>query len=303
SRPPLARLQRQLPLFASLKDSMKRGTIRSRTISGPFEARYSPAAAAASSAAGISASRAASHPPERTELRTEPASPPDAEPPLPEFEPRCDSALFAAKAATLVAAAAAAALTAVPLPGPSPPCCDSCCCSSTAIIPPRFRYERDFARAELEVLPLRELLPPPLSSSSRLISASLTVLNVPAAASACSLISSASFTSLSKLALFLISPRSWSTRVDRSSATCSTSFSEAILALLSVDVWFRLSPSRPVSFPTSQQVSERPEIDVEVTIFELEMFLELLHPLIELHERLPHALDLVVRQRPRLHPP
>src|SRR5436190_624875 len=55
--------------------------------------------------------------------------------------------------------------------------------------------------------------------------------------------------------------------------------------------------------PALEQVSERPEVDVQVTILKLEMLLELLHTLIELHERLPHALDLLVGQRVQLHPP
>jgi hypothetical protein len=52
---------------ASLNDAMKRGMIRSRTISGAFCATNFPAALAASSAAGRSASRAASQPPAASE--------------------------------------------------------------------------------------------------------------------------------------------------------------------------------------------------------------------------------------------
>src|SRR5204863_6485570 len=89
----------QLPPLASLNDSMKRGTIRSRTNSGPFLARYSPAAPAASSAAGTRASRAASQPPESAELSISPMSPlRDDELPLLEWPlspPRCESAFFA----------------------------------------------------------------------------------------------------------------------------------------------------------------------------------------------------------------
>src|SRR5947207_2167314 len=55
--------------------------------------------------------------------------------------------------------------------------------------------------------------------------------------------------------------------------------------------------------PALEQVSERPEVDVQVTVLQLEMLLELLHTLIEPHEGLPHALDLLVGQRVQLHTP
>jgi hypothetical protein len=110
--------------FASLKDVMNRGTILSRTISGPFFATHVPAAPAASSASGMTASRAASQPPDAIDVSSvlEPpfsffedaSSPFDDPPPFDE----CDNALRAAIAAAPVTAAAAAAFTAVRAPEP-----------------------------------------------------------------------------------------------------------------------------------------------------------------------------------------
>jgi hypothetical protein len=107
--------------FASLKDVMNRGTILSRTISGPFFPSHVPAAPAASSASGTTASRAASQPPDAIEVSSV------LDPPLPFFvgvwspfdDPfECESALRAAIAAAPVTAAAAAAFTAVRAPEP-----------------------------------------------------------------------------------------------------------------------------------------------------------------------------------------
>src|SRR3954469_19991640 len=53
----------------------------------------------------------------------------------------------------------------------------------------------------------------------------------------------------------------------------------------------------------SEQVPERPQIEVEVAALEPEVPLQLLHPLGELHERVAEALDLLVGESPRLHPP
>src|SRR5205807_9710117 len=85
---------------------------------------------------------------------------------------------------------------------------------------PSIPYERVLARADDAT--------PPLSSFNRLIRVSLTVLKVPAASSACSLIWSAIWTSRSKLALLRSLLRRSSTSFGKSSATRSTSFNEAI---------------------------------------------------------------------------
>ena len=109
--------------FASLKDVMNRGTILSRTISGPFFASHVPAAPAASSASGMTASRAASQPPEAIDVSSVLEPPPLLfagdlspfdEPPFDE----CVNAFRAAIAAAPVTAAAAAAFTAVRAPEP-----------------------------------------------------------------------------------------------------------------------------------------------------------------------------------------
>src|SRR5919199_3002517 len=52
-----------------------------------------------------------------------------------------------------------------------------------------------------------------------------------------------------------------------------------------------------------QEISQRPEVEVQVAVFQLEVRLQLLHPRLELHERLAHALDLLVGQRAVLHAP
>src|SRR5947207_1232364 len=118
------------------------------------------------------------------------------------------------------------------------------------------------------------------------ISVSLTLLNVSATWSACSLIWSAICVSLSK-SPFGSSDRNWPTRPSRSSATFSTSFSDAI----------RSSFSR-----VSQQAPERAEVEIQVLVTEPELRLQLVHAFGELHERFPEPLDLVVVERPALHP-
>src|SRR5881398_2317286 len=51
----------------------------------------------------------------------------------------------------------------------------------------------------------------------------------------------------------------------------------------------------------SEQVAERPEVEIEIALIEPELLGQLLHPLLELHERLPEALDLLVVQVSRFH--
>jgi hypothetical protein len=109
--------------FASLNDVMNRGTILSRTISGPFFATHVPAAPAASSASGMTASRAASQPPEAIDVSSvlEPPPLPFAGDLSPFDDPpfdECVNAFRAAIAAAPVTAAAAAAFTAVRAPEP-----------------------------------------------------------------------------------------------------------------------------------------------------------------------------------------
>src|SRR5918992_1116637 len=53
---------------------------------------------------------------------------------------------------------------------------------------------------------------------------------------------------------------------------------------------------------TSEQIAERPEVEVQVAVLEAELALELLHPTLELHERLAEPLDLLVGERALLHP-
>src|SRR5215213_3111217 len=51
----------------------------------------------------------------------------------------------------------------------------------------------------------------------------------------------------------------------------------------------------------SEQVAERPEVEIEIALIESEVLGQLLHALLELHERLAETLDLLVVQVPRLH--
>src|SRR5690242_4102051 len=51
----------------------------------------------------------------------------------------------------------------------------------------------------------------------------------------------------------------------------------------------------------SEQVAERPEVEIEVTPVEPEVLGQLVHALLELHERLAETLDLLVALVPRRH--
>src|SRR3954447_12949573 len=118
------------------------------------------------------------------------------------------------------------------------------------------------------------------------MSVSFTLLNVSAALSARSLIWSAICVRRSK-SPFCSSDRNWPIRLSRSSATFSTSFSDATCSSFS---------------RYSQQASERAEVEVQVLVAQSELGLQLVHALGELHERLPQAFDLVIGERPALHP-
>src|SRR3954471_13487572 len=54
-----------------------------------------------------------------------------------------------------------------------------------------------------------------------------------------------------------------------------------------------LSPPPPSVRMSLQQVSQRPEVQVQVVLRQAELARQLLHPLLEEHERLPEALDLL----------
>src|SRR5437763_793382 len=128
----------------------------------------------------------------------------------------------------------------------------------------------------------------------RLSSTSFMDANVSATRSACSLTSSARFVSFSKSPFparisFFSSP----TRLSRSFVSCSASLSDAIRVSFRRGQG-RYARSRPFS-PLVDQCPERPEVEVQIPVFETELALQLLHPLLELHERLPHPLDLVLR--------
>src|SRR5207247_2634804 len=75
----------------------------------------------------------------------------------------------------------------------------------------------------------------------------------------------------------------------------------------SVQTDARAEPARPGGrrgrVGALEQVAARAEAEVEVAVLEAELRLELLHPPLELHERLAEALDLLVGQAPLLHPP
>ena len=51
----------------------------------------------------------------------------------------------------------------------------------------------------------------------------------------------------------------------------------------------------------SEQIAERPEVEIEIALLEPEVLRELVHALFELHERLAETLDLLVVEVPRLH--
>src|SRR5688572_6690908 len=60
---------------------------------------------------------------------------------------------------------------------------------------------------------------------------------------------------------------------------------------------------RPPSVEVSHQPAQWPEVQVEVLVLEAELLLELVHPLLEEHEGLTEALDLLRRERPTVDPP
>jgi hypothetical protein len=220
--------------LASLNASMNLGMIRSRRTSGPCCAAYLPAASAASSASGSSTSDAASQPVEAADERS--PDPffdfePPSELPLPFERPwsSCDSFFRTAYVAAVVAAAAAAAVSA---DFPEPP--DSFSCTFSTVSWTSAMGEPPYDDDDVWLFS-REPLPdededffPPVISPRRDISVSLTLLNVCAALSACSLISSAIATSFPKSAPSFSSRRSSPTSDSRSSATCSTSLIDAI---------------------------------------------------------------------------
>src|SRR5262249_31331594 len=137
--------------------------------------------------------------------------------------------------------------------------------------------------------PLR-LVPPPETSLIRAISVSFTLVNVCAAPSARSAISSAISISRSKSASLPSSERSSPTSRSRSSATRSTSFSEAI------------DPPCVVGVFGTRWVPRRAGVEVQVLVAQLEVLFQLVHALGGLHERRPEPLDLLVGQRARVHP-
>ena len=53
-------------------------------------------------------------------------------------------------------------------------------------------------------------------------------------------------------------------------------------------------PARPSA--KTRQVTERPEIEIQISLLEPELLGQLVHPLLELHERLAETLDLLVRR-------
>src|SRR4051794_38294329 len=65
------------------------------------------------------------------------------------------------------------------------------------------------------------------------------------------------------------------------------------------------SPGSAISLssPSLQEPSERPQVEVQVLLLQAERLPELLHPLLEQHERLAEALDLVRGQRAALDAP
>src|SRR5881227_358253 len=71
-------------------------------------------------------------------------------------------------------------------------------------------------------------------------------------------------------------------------------------------MYWSLSSDPLISFSfldSLHQPAQRPEVEVEVLVLEPELVLELLHPLLEQHERLAEPLDLVGRERAALDPP
>jgi hypothetical protein len=280
---------------ASLNASMNAGTILSRTTSGPCVARYFPAASAASSAIGRSASAAASQLVAAADARNDCGPPPlflSDDPSSSLLEPlSCERTFFTAYVAAPVAAAAAAAFSAALVTPPPPPFCDFSC-SATAIVCTPLSFLQDEPErlfVPLLLLPDDDRFEPP-RSLRRDMSASFTLLNVCAALSACSLISSAICMSRSKSVPFFNSLRSSPTSPSRSSARRSTSFTDA-------------TSTHPFCRLPLQKTPDRTEVEVEVLVPQAELRLQLFHPLGETHERQAELLNLLVVERSLFHAP
>src|SRR5690242_2033100 len=134
------------------------------------------------------------------------------------------------------------------------------------------------------------------------MSASLTLLKVSASPSARSLISSESVTSFSKST----SPFSSSLRRSSRSSSIPSVSSVASLSDAIVRPPFLLplqsrDRSRPPEPGNSEQVAERPEVQVQIRPLQPELGDQLVHSLLETHERLPEPVDLVVGERTVLH--
>src|SRR2546421_590324 len=56
-------------------------------------------------------------------------------------------------------------------------------------------------------------------------------------------------------------------------------------------------PAVPPWKHLSEQIAERPEVQIEIAILDSELTLELLHSLLELNEGAPQPVDLVIGQR------
>src|SRR5919109_3008488 len=63
-----------------------------------------------------------------------------------------------------------------------------------------------------------------------------------------------------------------------------------------------VSPERCFSCLDLKEVAERPEVQVQISVLEPEMRLQLLHAPVEPHERFAEPVDLVLAQVPLLHP-
>src|SRR5204863_3570628 len=64
-----------------------------------------------------------------------------------------------------------------------------------------------------------------------------------------------------------------------------------------------VAANAPPMLPVSHQLPQRPEVQVQVLVLQAEGLLQLLHPLLEEHERLTQPLDLLRGERPALDPP
>src|SRR4029079_17414507 len=51
-----------------------------------------------------------------------------------------------------------------------------------------------------------------------------------------------------------------------------------------------------------EEVSERTEVEVQIPVFQAELRFEVVHALVELHERLAELVELLVGQRSAFHP-